>query len=165
MNFPACPDHGRTVLDLARGRLDDVRAVEAEQVLESCPLCRAWWRENLEGTAADLVDEAVEQSFAAFQPPRRRRIAVWMPAAAAVLLMVGAGLLWNSGEPDPVSADQFIGNGELVRESFDGDTDGDGVVGISDLGFVLGADELHADQPIFDDSVDSGDLSNWSSRT
>ena len=165
MKSPECLHHGRTALDLAQGRLDDVSAAEAEQILASCPVCSAWWSTNLEGTAAHSVDEAVDQAFAAFQPPRRRRIPVWMPAAAALLLMVGAGLLWSPANPDPVSADHPTGTTEFVHESFDGDVDGDGVVGVSDLGFDLISGEAQADGSIFEDNVDSGDLSNWSSRT
>jgi hypothetical protein len=165
MKSPSCPDHGRIVLDLAQGRLDDLRAAEAEQILESCPVCASWWQANLEGEAVLGVDHVVEHAFAAFQPPRRRRIALWMPAAAALLIMVGAGLLWNAGDRDPVSVDRSSGGVELVRGSFDGDVNGDGVVGVTDSGFELVSDEASADSPIFESNVDSGDLAGWSSRS
>jgi hypothetical protein len=164
MKFPDCPDHGRRVLDLAQGRLDDASAAEAERILESCPRCGEWWSETLEGDAALTVDAAVDHAFASFQPPRRR-IPIWMPAAAALLLMVGAGLIWSPGDRDPASIGDGAGTADLVRESFDGDVDGDGVVSVSDLGFELVSDEAIQQGPIFSDDVDSGDLSAWSSNT
>jgi hypothetical protein len=168
---PNCPEHGRLVLDLARGRLDDVRASDAERVLDTCPVCSAWWSTHLEGHVADAVDQAVDRSFAAFSPPQRRRVSGWMPAAAAVLLLVGAGLLWSPGDRAPAPADHPTGSFDVARESFDGDIDGDGIVGVSDLGLRMGSEPTPKKQPrsdkqsIFDDGVDSGDLANWSSRT
>jgi hypothetical protein len=91
---PTCPDHGRTVFDFALGRLDDVDAQEAEELRLSCSQCRRWWRENLEGTAAESVDRAVMSVFRDLELPRRRRVRSWLAAAAALVMVVGAGLLW-----------------------------------------------------------------------
>jgi len=96
MIFPNCPDHGRLVLDLALGRLDDDAAAEAESVGESCPVCRAWWQEQLEGGAAQVVDEAVASTFSGLRLPARRRSHGWMAAAAAVVMALGVGTIWVS---------------------------------------------------------------------
>ena len=96
MNSPNCPDHGRLVLDLALGRLDDVAAFEAETISESCPVCREWWREQFCGDVAAVVDEAVAVTFSDLQLPRRRRGYGWMAAAAAVVMTLGVGTIWVS---------------------------------------------------------------------
>lgn len=96
MNSPNCPDHGRLVLDLALGRLDDAAAIEAESISESCPICRAWWREQFESEAAAVVDAAVAATFSDLQLPERRRGYGWMAAAAAVIMTLGVGSLWVS---------------------------------------------------------------------
>jgi hypothetical protein len=96
MYSPNCPDHGRLVLDLALGRLDDPAALEAEVVSESCPVCRAWWQEQFEGVAAEVVDEAVATAFGDLQLPGRRRGYRWMAAAAAVIMTLGVGTIWMS---------------------------------------------------------------------
>jgi hypothetical protein len=157
MKAPACPEHERLVLDLAQGRLDDAAAAEADAVRTGCPVCSAWWREELEGDLAATLDTAVEQAFDQFTPARRR-IPAWMPAAAAAVVAVGAGVLWyGSGD---VAVD---GTSTVVQESFDGDLDGDGTVDPSDLGFAVY--QAGGDEAIFADSLDAGDLSDWTSNT
>ena len=107
MNSPNCPDHGRLVLDLALGRLDDAAAFEAESISESCPVCREWWREQFSSDAAAVVDEAVAVTFSDLQLPARRRGYGWMAAAAAVVMTLGVGTIWVSqgkGSMDEVAA-------------------------------------------------------------
>jgi len=107
MNSPNCPDHGRLVLDLALGRLDDAAVFEAETISESCPVCREWWREQFCGDVAAVVDEAVAVTFSDLQLPRRRRVYGWMAAAAAVVMTLGVGTIWVSqgtGSMDEVAA-------------------------------------------------------------
>ena len=162
MRAPDCPDHGRLVLDLALGRLDDRSAVDAEAVRLSCPSCAAWWRSELEATAAVAVDEAVRSAFAAFQPPARSRVARWLPVAAALALAAGAGVLWyqHGAVQAPGSTTPA---GPLAHESFDGDRDGDGVIGIEDLGFTVKVEQ--AREAIFADTLDSGELAGWTTNT
>jgi hypothetical protein len=94
MNSPNCPDHGRLVLDLALGRLDDAAAFEAESISESCPVCREWWQEQFGSDSAAVVDEAVSVTFSDLQLPARRRGYGWMAAAAAVVMSLGVGTIW-----------------------------------------------------------------------
>lgn len=161
MHAPDCPDHGRLVLDLALGRLDDRTAIEAEAVRRECPSCAAWWRSELEA-ASVTVDQAVGAVFAAFEPPARSRAARWLPVAAAAALAVGAGVFWYQG-----SALRPLGSatpaGPLAQESFEGDRDGDGVVGLDDVGFAV-----HVEKPrelIFVDTLESGELADWTTNT
>ena len=157
MRIPTCPEHGRLVLDLALGRLDDQAAAEAESVRTSCPECAAWWRAELEGELAHRFDHSIETAFESFSPARRRRPA-WMPVAAAAALAVGGGLLWYaSGTIDEAHLQT------LSQESFDGDLDSNGVVDPSDLGFTLHMD--NASEAIFDGDLDNGDLTGWNSST
>ena len=162
MHAPACPDHGRLVLDLALGRLDDRTAVEAEAVRLACPACAGWWRSELEGAAASAVDQAVASTFAAFQPPAARRTARWLPVAAAAALAAGAGLLWyQHGAVSPPGS--TTAPGPLAHESFDGDRDGDGVVGLDDIGYKVVVEQPR--EAIFADTLDGGDLAGWTPQT
>lgn len=109
MNSPNCPEHGRLVLDLALGRLDDDSAVLAEETLTSCPVCRDWWRTQFEGEDAALIDEAVASVFDEFQPPVRRRSHGWIAVAAAAVMTIGVGALWMARDPlqvEPVVAER-----------------------------------------------------------
>jgi len=162
MHAPDCPNHGRFVLDLALGRLDDRSAVEAEAVLLSCPSCAGWWRTELEAAAAVTVDQAVGSVFADFQPPSRSRVARWLPVAAAVALAAGAGVLWyqhgavqSSGSTTPA--------GPFAQESFDVDRDGNGVVGLEDLGLAVHVETSR--DVIFADTLEDGELAGWTSHT
>jgi len=92
---PRCPEHGRTVLDLALGRLDDEAAFRAEEVLRSCDVCSGWWQAHLEGDAATVLNGAVSEAWAAFSAPRRRRLRPWLAAAAAAVL--GLTVYWVEG--------------------------------------------------------------------
>ena len=162
MRAPHCPNHGRLVLDLALGRLEDGPAADAEHVRASCPVCSAWWRTELEGPATTALDTVLRSSIAAFQPPARRRVARWLPVAAAASLAAAAGLLWNQHRVQPpmlTHADQ----GTVTVESFDGDRDGNGVVDIADLGFAVHVGG--ADEAIFADSLDDGQLTGWTPHT
>jgi hypothetical protein len=162
MRVPACPHHGRLVLDLALGRLDDQSAFEAEAVRLACPECGGWWRSELEGSAAPAVERAVDSAFAAFDPPASRRVARWLAVAAAVALAAGAGLLWyqqghvgTSMATAPASP--------LAQESFDGDRDGNGVVGLEDLGFAVHVGTTR--EVIFADTFEDGELAGWTPHT
>ncbi len=168
MRTPDCPDHGRLLLDLAQGRLDDRASAEAESVRSSCPVCAGWWRKEFEGELAASLDAAVEKAIGEFRPARRR-VSAWMPAAAAAALAVGTAALWYGG--DKVSIEDS-NQGALVQESFDSDLNGDGMIDTSDLGFTVHLDGEPDNVPpssdgdvIFADSLDSGDLAGWTSKT
>jgi len=161
MHAPDCPNHRRLVLDLALGRLDDRAAVEAEAVRATCPACAAWWRSELGGAAAAAVDQAVAAAFMAFQPPATSKVARWLPVAAAAALAAGAGLLWyQHGAVRPGSPTSA---GPLVHESFDGDRNGDGVVGLDDIGYKVVVEQPR--EAIFADTLDGGDLAGWTPHT
>ncbi len=157
MRIPTCPEHGRLVLDLALGRLDDQAGTAAESIRTSCPECAAWWRAEFEGDLAHHLDRSIEIAFESFRPARRRRT-MWMPAAAAAALAVSGGLLWY-GNSDVNEAQQQT----LAQESFDGDLDSNGLVDPSDLGFALHME--NASEAIFNGDLDNGDLTGWNSNT
>jgi len=122
MNSPNCPDHGRLVLDLALGRLDDAAALEAESISESCPVCREWWQEQFSSDAAAVVDEAVAVTFSNLQLPARRRGYGWMAAAAALVMTLGVGTIWVSqgkGSMDEVAAPRVASIQTLTFEPSD----------------------------------------------
>jgi len=137
MNPPDCKDHGTMMLELALGRLDDRPAADAETLLTSCPVCGEWWNHNLVGESASAVDAAVATAFASFETPRSRRAPVWLAAAAAIVVMVGATTVWRMLQPIPaVDGASTI---EIVQRILEGtpsaghDLNGDGAVDASDL--------------------------------
>jgi hypothetical protein len=162
MRAPTCPDHGRLVLDLALGRLDDRSAAEAEAVRLSCPICAGWWRSEIEAATAVAVDQAVGSVFAAFQPPARSRVTRWLPVAAAAALAAGAGVLWYQHGAVQTSM-ATAPPSPLAQESFEGDRDGDGVVGLEDLGLAVHVETSH--DVIFADTLEDGELAGWTSHT
>jgi hypothetical protein len=106
MISPSCPDHERLVLDLALGRLDDQEALRAEDVRDTCPVCRAWWQAAVEGEVAEVVDKAVAAVFSDLELPERRRSPRWLAAAAIVVMALGVGALWiaqRGTTADPVA--------------------------------------------------------------
>lgn len=116
MTHPTCPDHGRLVLDLALGRLDDASAARAEEARTSCSVCRRWWREQLSGSAVKPVDDAVAKAFAELELPARRSSRRWMAVAAAVVMTVGVGLLWMSRDPlEPGARQALSGSASVDR--------------------------------------------------
>jgi hypothetical protein len=135
MNPPDCPDHGRLVLELAFGRLDDVHAAEAESVRSSCPVCSAWWNDVFSGGEAATIDAAVSTAFESFEPARPRS-PVWLAAAAAAIT-IGGAVVWYTMSPDPPTTR------DLVQKVFEGvhtpdhDVNGDGITDASDLATLL----------------------------
>jgi hypothetical protein len=163
MRAPHCPDHGRLVLDLALGRLEDGPAAQAERIRGACPVCSAWWQTELEGPAATELDAVLESSFASFAPPARRRVARWLPVAAAATLAAGAGLLWHHEHRVQRAVMTHATQGSAAVETFDGDRDGNGVVDVADTGFTVHV--TGAGQAIFNDSLDDGQLTGWTPHT
>lgn len=176
--LPACSSHGHLMLDLALGRLDGDEATEAESIRHRCAACGDWWRLRFEGERAAAVEQAVEQAFAGFAPPRRRRRADWLPLAVAAVLALAVGLVFRSLEPDATEAPGAHRESALVQELFEIDQNGDGSVDLSDLALnaldVVGPDSEPArsaaapggePQPIFGEDLETGDLSSWSSHS
>ena len=102
MIAPNCPDHGRTVLDLALGRLDDEAALQAEGLLDTCPVCRDWWQEQFGGEDVATVDAAVAEIFNGLELPTRRRSHGWMAVAAVAVMTLGVAGLWLARAPQSV---------------------------------------------------------------
>jgi hypothetical protein len=133
MKAPECPDHGDNLLEYALGRLADAPAADAERIRESCPVCGEWWDRCLSPDETAAVDAAVAEAFASYSPSGRRKAPVWIASAAAIVIAVGAGLLWHAASAPP-----DVGPAELVESVFEGamydhDLNGDGVVDASDL--------------------------------
>jgi anti-sigma factor RsiW len=102
-----CPHHGEEALEYIRGRLDNAAAQQAEDHLETCPHCSAWFEGAFSGNAFDTVDRAVQNSLRHVALPRRNRRHSWLAAAAAVTLMVaGYGWWQHSGTIVPDTIDQ-----------------------------------------------------------
>jgi hypothetical protein len=116
---PNCPDHQRLVLDLALGRLDDEAAIAAESIGESCPVCRAWWQEQFDGGAAEVVDDAVAAGFTDLKLPRRRSNRGWMAAAAAVVMALGVGTIWVSQKHAPMDETMALRTASIQKLDFE----------------------------------------------
>ena len=160
MKVPTCPEHGDLVLDLARGRLDDADAVNADLVRESCPDCAAWWKTTFnESTIAD-VDGAVVRAFADFSPVVNRR-PVWLVAAAAAVLAVGVGIttmVWRGGDVDSRVAEQGLAS-ETVLSTWDFE---DGELSPAAVDAVpTPGDRNDAGEAVFVNDLESGDLGSW----
>lgn len=164
MRVPTCPTHGRLVLDLALGRLADDAAAEAENVRSVCTSCATWWREELEGPEAAELEHVLSASFASFVPPARRRMPRWMSVAAAATLAVGAGLVWYQHRSDPQMLTKVQPTAVSVA-TFDGDSDGNGSIDVTDSGFVAVHAGAAPEDAIFADSLDNGDLTGWTPHT
>ncbi len=159
--MPTCPHHGDLVLDLARGRLSDADATAAELERESCPHCAQWWNATFTVDATAEVDAAVAQAFADFSPVAGRRRG-WLAAAAAAVLAVGIGttmMVWRGGETSPVVAVQAPA-AETVLSTWDFE---DGTLAPVAAATVVptSPDPLGADEAVFVNDLESGDLGSW----
>ncbi len=156
-----CPHHGDLVLDLARGRLNDADAAVADLERESCPHCAAWWNATFAADATAEVDAAVAQAFAGFSPVAGRRRG-WLAAAAAAVLAVGVGttmMLWRGGETSPVVAVQAPA-AETVLSTWDFEDGTLAPVTTATVGPTTG-DPVGADEAVFINDLESGDLGSW----
>ena len=166
MTASNCPEHGNLVHELACGRLDDRRAMEAEAVRRDCAVCAQWWSDTFsDGAVADL-DAAVADVFKSFKPPRQRRFG-WLAAAAAVVLAVGLGattLLWQDAETTATRPTSASTAGEVLSTwDFEG--------GEIDTVATMAADtpvlpgQTRGEAAVFTNGLESGDLSSWSSHS
>ena len=152
MTVSNCHEHGDLMRDLARGRLDDERSLRAETVREECAECARWWNETFSGEAYDAVDGSVTEAISSFVPPARRRYR-WLAAAAALVLVVGIGatsMLWRDAQTSPAHASDVVSTWDFEE------------AGLESIA-VEGADDLtHTDEVVFENDLESGDLSSWS---
>jgi hypothetical protein len=160
-----CPEHADLMLELARGRLDDERALQAETVRLVCASCSRTWEDTHSSDAFAAVEAAVEEAFAMFEPPVRRRHG-WLAAAAAAVLAIGLGttvLVWRSAEKSPRSA-VGASSESTVLSALDFE---DGVVSAAndadDAPTPAGPTE--SGSAVFRSDLESGDLSGWSSHS
>jgi hypothetical protein len=161
MKAPDCPEHSNLIMDLARGRLDDRRAEDAETVRRDCAACAEWWGNIFVDEAVTGLDSAVSEAFKSFAPQRRRRFG-WLAAAAAVVLAVGFGtttLLRQTAEIASVgSAPESLSGAALSTLNFEG--------GDIQTDALKTPDMLTpGNQTIFKSGLESGDLSSWSSHS
>ncbi len=194
MYAPDCPDHGRLVLDLALGRLDDAGAAEAESVRDRCLVCHAWWRAELDGEVAAVVDGAVADALGRVELPRPSRRTGWMAAAATVVMTLGVASLWLAQRPadtdatvpertaaistlgfeDPIEVASLM-QSEVASEP-DRATDESPsptrhqptrlvAATAADPPAAAAGDEASAGEVLSADSFETGDLSGWDPRT
>ncbi len=161
MKAPTCPEHGNLVLDLARGRLSDADALEADLQRESCPQCAAWWNTTFTADVTAEVDAAVAQAFANFRPTAGRR-RMWLAVAAAAVLAVVIGtttMVWRGSETAPIVA-KHSSAGEAVLSTWDFE---DGTLTPTTAAGVVPTPGARAEagEAVFVNDLESGDLGSW----
>jgi hypothetical protein len=162
MKLPTCPEHDNLVLDLARGRLNDTGAMEAESVRETCPICSKWWNTTFADSDTAGVNGAVAQVFADFSPVAGRRRG-WLAVAAAAVLAVGVGtttMLWRNGDVDHRVAEQGPA-ADVVLSTWDFE-DGEAASNIEIAAVPTPRDRSEAGEAVFVNDLESGDLGSWS---
>jgi hypothetical protein len=161
MKAPTCPHHGNLVLDLARGRLSDADAGEADLQREKCQHCAEWWNTTFTDDATAEVDAAVAQAFAGFSPAAGRR-RVWLAVAAAAVLAVVIGtttMVWRGSETAPmVAKHNTVGGAVLSTWDFE-----DGALTPTTAAAVEPTPGARADagEAVFVNDLESGDLGAW----
>jgi hypothetical protein len=154
MRAPDCHDHGRLVLELALGRLEDNEADRAEAVRCHCPTCSEWWATTFDCEQAAAVHNQVSDVFRSLELPRRSRFHPWWAAAAAAAVVACVVGLWTIG-PGLDSGVTYHANGEVapvdeVIAVFDFES---GTV--AELGTVV---ENGSPEPVFAADFESGSL-------
>jgi len=177
MIAPNCPDHGRLALDLALGRLDDETAARAEVVRTTCPVCREWWRTQLEGDEAVDVDVAVVAALDELELPTRRRGHGWLAVAATVVMTLGVGSLWlldrpANVQPGPDDDAVIIANMDFEVPEAIAQLDDPSVAGlnpvaaddgpvIASLSFEEGVAAPDGSEPIYSGGFEDGVVTDW----
>jgi len=166
MTVSNCPEHGNLVQELACGRLDDQRAMEAEAVRRDCAVCARWWRDTFSNEPMAELDAAVAEVFQNFVVPKQRRFG-WLAAAAAAVLAVGVGttsLLWHDAENAPSGLASVSTTGAVLSTwDFEGG-EVDTVVTMAADTPVPG-DQAGGEPAVFESGLESGDLSSWTSHS
>lgn len=185
-----CPEHGETVLQLARGLVDPGEAARAELIRTDCAHCAVWWTAELDGRRFPGVDASVEQTLRAFVPPqaRKRVRRDYLVAAATVALAVGV-LIFAPDTPEsrksgevagrPVasqsgqSAAEIADPNLILAEGFEMTTEAQPLgltvlVGVEGEGF---RDDIHAiaeernPDVIFHSGLEVGGLAAWNDHS
>ena len=166
MTVSNCPEHGNLVQELACGRLDDRRAMEAEAVRRDCAGCAQWWRDTFGDEPMAELDAAVAEVFQSFAPPQRRRFG-WLAAAAAAVLAVGVGtttLLWHDAEIEPSGLASVSTKG-AVLSTWDFEGGGLDTVETMVADTPVPGDQVGGETAVFESGLESGDLSTWTSHS
>jgi hypothetical protein len=166
MTVSNCPEHGNLVLELARGRLDDRRAMEAEAVCRNCAVCAQWWGDTFGDEGVAELDSAVAEVFQSFVPPKHRRFG-WLAAAAAAVLAVGLGtttLLWHDAEIAPSGPASASTTGAALS-TWDFEGGGLEVTEMAAADPAAPGDHARGEAPVFTSGLETGDLSSWSSHS
>jgi len=154
------------MLELARGRLDDREAMLAEQARVECDHCLRWWSRSFGDEAVSELDTAVEQVFSSWAPPARRRHG-WLAAAAAAVLAIGLATttqMWRESEVSSAGATSASTAGELLSAMDFEDGTADAMIAVVDVA-PEGFGEADGETTVFANSLESGDLSSWSSHS
>jgi len=166
MTAPTCPEHGSVMLELARGRLEDRRAMEAEAVRRDCTVCARWWDDTFgDGRTAEL-DAAVAEAFESFVRPRARRFG-WLAAAAAVVLAVALGttaLLWHEADTTLSCSNSSSAASEVLStwDFEDGELE---AASVPESEPPTAVDRASGETAVFRSDLESGDLSSWSTHS
>jgi hypothetical protein len=123
-----CPQHGDTVLHLARGLVDPSQGARAEALRTSCDHCSAWWKMELEGESHPEIDSSVEQAIRGFVPPQQRKMAGKDVLVAAACLTLAAGIVLFSPDRGALQDRNGAGDDRLASsavESSDAARDND----------------------------------------
>jgi hypothetical protein len=166
MTVSNCPEHGNLVQELACGRLDDRRAMEAEVVRRNCAVCARWWCDTFGDEPMAELDAAVAEVFQSFVAPKRRRFG-WLAAAAAAVLTVGLGtttLLWHDAEIAPSGLASVSTTGEVLStwDFEDGEIDSTATMAADT---PAPGDHARGEAAVFTNDLESGDLSSWTSHS
>ena len=164
MTARICPEHDDLMRELACGLLDDAHAARAEVLRVECGDCRSWWDETFAGEAFAQVDDAVADAFANFNQPARRHSG-WLAAAAALVVAVGIGsttLLWRDSGTEISRAATPVPIGAVLTVMDFESGSLNGVAAASIESEAIAADSKDA---VFQDKLESGDLSSWSSHS
>jgi hypothetical protein len=152
---PDCPEHREVVLRFYRGEFDDVAGAQVEEALSTCQVCAGWQRDAL-GVAT--VAEGVAAGFEGFLAARRRSVGGRRLAGVAAVILVACGgfLAWQltqsgrtSARPETHSLTLADGSGPAEPEAREP---------------WMNEFDFSAQQPIFADRLESGDLGGWGAR-
>jgi hypothetical protein len=146
--------------ELARGLLDDDQGTRAEGLRESCPQCAAAWTSVFDDPVVENLDAAVAEAFGNFAPPARHHR--WLAAAAAAVLAIGIGgtsLMWHRDDVVPAAPSPSASLAAVDFES--GELSGLVVVDHDNLA----GETASGSEAVFENDLEDGDLSGWTSHS
>jgi hypothetical protein len=166
MTVSNCPEHGNLVQELACGRLDDRRAMEAEAVRRDCADCAQWWSDTFGDEPMAELDAAVAEVFQSFVPPKHRRFG-WLAAAAGAVLAVGLGtaaLLWHDAEIAPSGLASVSTTREVIS-TWDFESGEIDTAAMMAADTPVPGDQAGGEPAVFESGLESGNLSSWTSHS